>query len=401
MPASVNCVKRILAFFFVLWLQGMPSALLWAETMPAANAVVVIGTGSVESNNVQKAREDAIDNGLISALELAVAQIIALDLEINNFEKINEFVYNRSEQFVQVYKVLTEAMSGKNYRVLVEVTVSNEALKDALTRAGAVQGQKSLPVILLMISEQNIDDLSPRYWWGSGMELVKPIAETAMAATFREKGFSILDHETALTSPMRERMADIPEPDNQLVTELASRLNADVVIVGKSFVVEQTSSDASNSLLFSGKISARAVRTDTGQEIASVVQMAEAIHSDEIAGGRKVLSEAGSRAAEALSSQIVALWRGDVSGVMRLKLMVKGTRYLANFVQFRKILREVAGVLSVQTREMKPDESTLLVEFQGNTEAFADALMAQTYDSFGINIYETTQDTLKVELIPG
>jgi hypothetical protein len=48
---------------------------------------------------------------------------------------------------------------------------------------------------------------------------------------------------------------------------------------------------------------------------------------------------------------------------------------------------------------MRLDESVISVDFQGNAKELADALMLKAFDSFGINIYEVSQNRLRIELI--
>ena len=50
---------------------------------------------------------------------------------------------------------------------------------------------------------------------------------------------------------------------------------------------------------------------------------------------------------------------------------------------------------------MVSDEATIIVHFEGDAEMLAEALMLQSFDSFGINISDISQNRLRIELIPG
>jgi hypothetical protein len=52
-------------------------------------------------------------------------------------------------------------------------------------------------------------------------------------------------------------------------------------------------------------------------------------------------------------------------------------------------------------KELKPNETTLIVEYQGKAEQLAAELMRQNFDNFGINIYEITQENLKIAIVSG
>ena len=80
-------------------------------------------------------------------------------------------------------------------------------------------------------------------------------------------------------------------------------------------------------------------------------------------------------------------------------LVVEGTRNLENFILFRKTLNAIVGVEGMKIREMKPDTSTLVVNYSGTPVALADALLLKTFDDFGINITEVSEEHLRIEIV--
>jgi hypothetical protein len=83
-----------------------------------------------------------------------------------------------------------------------------------------------------------------------------------------------------------------------------------------------------------------------------------------------------------------------------IEVVVAGTRNLKNFIQFRQRLSGLAGVTALSTQEMTADRTTLVVTYQGNARELADALMMNTFDAFGVRIYDVSDFGLQVELIP-
>jgi hypothetical protein len=84
-----------------------------------------------------------------------------------------------------------------------------------------------------------------------------------------------------------------------------------------------------------------------------------------------------------------------------VEIMVEGTGNLANFIKFRRVINNMPGVEGVQIKEIKSDQATIIVDYQGSAKEFADDLMLKTIESIGINIYEVSQNRLRIELIPG
>jgi hypothetical protein len=79
-------------------------------------------------------------------------------------------------------------------------------------------------------------------------------------------------------------------------------------------------------------------------------------------------------------------------------LTVEGSSNLANFVKFRKTLVGILGVEGIQVREMKPNETTLLVTYRGTAEDLAAALSQQSFDTFTCAVRDAGEGALRVAL---
>ena len=406
----MRLVKQIL--LFILFLLVMLPWGVQAEEQLHTKTVLVIGTGRIYSDNVTVARNRAISNSLVSAIENIAKDFLPFESLIQNFQVINEILYSNTEEFVQEYKVLTEALSGNTYRVMVQATVLIDKVHQQLSIAGIMIGKKSMPRLLFFIAEQSTEDSLPQYWWGQGMSAVKSAAENSMAAVMMKKGFLIIDYENLAQNLRNESLDELdhqeaietlslePELDHQEAVELGVLVNADVVIVGKAIASKAPNIMGKNIKSFKGVVTARAFRTDTSEEIAFASQTTLSINVDEVAGGRAALSEAGALAGKDFSLQILEEWQKEIKKPVTIELVIEGTANFANFVQFRKTLNDIPGVNRVQLKEMRLDESVIFVDFQGNAKELADALMLKAFDSFGINIYEVSQKSLRIKLIP-
>jgi hypothetical protein len=395
-----SLIRRLFFTVFILAVAANLSGIVNAEENASEKIIEVIGTGAIQGGNVAKARDRAIKNSLVSAVEFAVADFLPLESMIQNFEILNEILYDNSSEFVADYKVLTELKSGRTYRVFVQATVSIDAIKEELISVNIKVYKKNLPKILFLIAEQNFSDISQRYWWTENLTFVKGYTEIAMTEKMLKNGFSIIDQKSLVINEEFETLKDKADLSNQDAVSLGAILQADVVIVGNSKADIAPNTMGGDIKSFKGTVLARALRTDTGEEIASTIQTEVSVNKDDIAGARDALSNAGYLAGSDLASQIVRKWHEEVKkSITTLVIIVEGTRDLSNFVIFRAELNEIPGVDSLQTSEMKADEATIVVDFQGNAKELADALMLKNFESFGINIYEISQSHLRVKLV--
>jgi hypothetical protein len=386
---------------FFLSLVFFPSKNLQAENEIPAKTIVVIGTGNIYGGNSAKAREQAIENGLVSAVEDVAVELLPPETLARNFQTFNDVLNGQTGKFVQGYRVLAELPLKNIYRVVVEANVLTSRLKILLSESGILLSEKFLPKVLVLISEQNLQDSSPTYWWSQKGNLKKAISVDTLLKILEDKGFPIIDPRRIPKNTFQNLTHDTPYLDDHQAVNLGLKVQADVVIIGTSVAERTPNIMGQNIRSFKGIVSARAIRTDTREEIAATMQRAVTTNTDETTGVRDTLSDVGSLAGEALASQIVYAWQKNEQQYNLVEIIIEGTDNLVNFEKFRRIITQLSGVKNLQTKEMKADEATITLEFQGDAKTLADALMLKTYESIGINIYEVSHNHLKIQLVPG
>jgi len=383
------------------------AGLLFAETALAedsaeAKILVVVGTATVQGSNVSAAREKAITDSLVTAVALMAEEILQVETFVGQFQQLNDMLFNQPSAFIQGYRVLTEAAGAQSYRVVVEATVSRQKISQLLTEAGILRDQKALPVVLFLIAEQPIGDPLPSFWWGPEGEDFVSLAEAAMAEHLIAAGFTIIDHRGVRSRPLVDWAAyDRPDLTNQDAIQLGSLLKADVVVMGTSVVIPSTNIMGSAMRSFNGTLNARVIRVDSGQPMLNLARTAVAVNENDIDGSRQALEAVGGQTGQALAAELTAVWQAQAGKPAVVNMVIRGTSHLAHYVKFRKMLNSISGVEGIRVSEIKPNEATLLVEYKGKTKDLAAALMQQNFESFGINIFEVTPDTVRIDLIPG
>jgi hypothetical protein len=374
---------------------------LQAEDQIATKTVVIIGTGKIQKEDSASARKEAIENSLASAVESVALDLIPLESLPQTFQSFNETFYGQTGKFIHGYKVLAEFQIKDTYRVMVEANVSIASLTKRMSDAGIMSGGKSLPKILVLVSEQNLEDTSPKYWWGKKTVFSEIFSVSAIIETIRSKGIPVLDNTSLAQNTSIDNAYDKPDLDKEEAVNLGLRLKADIVIIGKTMIDQAQNVVGKNIKSFKGVVTARAIRTDKREEIATITQSAVTANADETLGARKALSTAGSLAGETLASQIMDAWQKKDEKTNIIGIVVEGTDNLANFEKFLSIIKKISGVKNLQIKELKANETVISLEFKGNAKTLADALMLKSYESVEINIYEVSKNHMRVALISG
>ncbi|UCD81168.1 MAG: hypothetical protein JSW26_07000 [Desulfobacterales bacterium] len=402
MMKFVAAIKILILTMFLSTIGLLPTGSALAQKSDQTKTFVVIGTATVQGTNVSAAREKAIADSLVTAVALMTEELLEVEAFVSQFTKLNELLFEQTSAFVRGYKVLTEAALGDRYRVIVEASVSRVKIAKLLTETGILRVQTALPSVLFLIAEQRLAEPVSGFWWGSEGSGFKSLSEAAMAEHLKEAGFVIIDHKSARNRAKIQWAAfDKPGLTDQEAAELGSQLKADVVVTGMSTVTPSTNIMGSAMRSFNGTVSVRVVKPGLPNPLLSLNRTAVAVSEDDNIGSRQALEEVGDLAGQALAEELTAAWQKQAGQPSKIAMVIRGTSHLAYYVKFRKSLNSIPGVGGIQVKEIKPNEATLLVEYKGKTQDLAAALMQQNFESFGINIFEVTQDTVRVEIIPG
>jgi hypothetical protein len=389
--------------FLLVWQTLGISLVARSEEAEQTATLEVIGRGTIFRDNVAKARDEAIADGLWNAVEQGVGLLISSSSVIDHFQLLSDRVYSQAEEFIHDYKVLTESKSGRYYRLVVRATLSMKALHDKLQDIGVLMTNEKRPSVLLLLSEQNIAQTSPRYSWARSSFGGLPLTiEDTLAGYLRKKGFVIVNPETleGLVINLWPGYGEL-ELSDEAAAKLAEQVGAEVVILGKAFA--RFSGNVLNTDMKSveAEMSGRAIRADTGMVVASSEATGAAAHANEMVASTEALTLAASGVAEELSRQLAANWGREASEWVLVELVVKGIKEYADFVRFRTTIRnEIRGVRNVYLKAIKAGEARMDVEVKGNSRMLADELLLKTYEDFVVNIFEVGQNSIMLELVP-
>lgn len=374
-----------------------------AQEEQSSKSVEVIGTGTVFRDDVAMARDVAVKDALRTAVEQAVGFMLSAESVVENFQLLSDRVYTQSQGFVRDYKVLAESRSGDIYRVVVRATVSVGELRDQLQTIGVLMSQKGMPRIMFFLAEQNIGQAQPQFWWegGGAMSADLGVTENTIAEEMKAQGFILIDRAASAQDIQLGpafKKADLPD---QAAIKLGNQHDAEIVIVGKSLARYTKNVMGTGMKSYQANISIRGIRTDTGEIIASSIRTGAAVHTDDVSGGTAALKRVASQAANDLITQIAAKWRQEVSQSTIVKITVEGIKAYSDFVAFRKVLsNRIRGVNNVYLRGIDAGEARMDVDIKGNAQTLADELMLKSFDNFAINIFNVSQNTIKLRMVP-
>jgi len=362
--------------------------------------ITVFGASRIHTD-ISSAKNAAVSNCLVSAVEIAVIRVLPVSTLSANFEAISGVITGRSREFILDYKVLKEIKAANDYRVLVQATVSMEKLSAELAAAGIIAAPTQLPRVLFLIAEQQADDLAYQYWWQKEKTIYTPEAAAgSMIQAFLDMGFAVMDHRA-----IPPEYIDTLEFERAILTDMevagmGIHFQTGIAVTGTATVTEMPNRMGEATRTFNAAISVRAVKTDTGETIASLQVNAAATHTDPGVGSRMALSDAGRKAGTELASSILSQWKTAAKPETEITITLKGADLLPNIIVFRDTLKEITGVTRHQTLEMAPQQAVISVFYAGTPRELADAVLLKPFNGFGVHIEDLSDSHLQIMLIP-
>jgi len=395
------CLKKFLTqsaavlALALLLIPGIP-----APADAAEKEIAVIGSSRIY-DNVTSARNTAVAEGLLSAVESVALEMVPEQTLKTDFDLISARLYENRLDFTQGYQVLKEVNTGEYYRLLIRTTVSVDKIQGMLQDLGIAMAPEALPKTLFLVAEKHADDLSFYYWWQTqGQLFAQNAAVKPMKQVFREKGFPIIDQRELAFDEILADLALSAEITQSDAIMLGRRAQADVVIFGKARAAETPNKMGGGVKTFKGRISVTVVDVQKETVIQTAEQTETAANRNVSDGSRHALSNAGYRIGKILAEKISAAWQQQAQQKGRIEVHVKGKDdILPQLVSFRKALRDMEGVKALQTRERSRSEAVLSLNYEGSARSLAGRMLLTTFDGFGVNIYELTENRLRIDLL--
>lgn len=395
-PFKIGFIKTAAVHLITGYLLMMTISPAHGQMEQPIETIRVIGKSTKSDQDPTAAREAAIADGLNTAVNRMAMKIVPPDLVHSHFDGLMTLIDQHAETIVREYKVLAEKQTDTDYRVLIDTVLERSRLKEAIDQAGLLTQEASMPVLLFLITQQNVGENEPRLWWhtdGFGETL---FIEEVLAREMRSHGYHIADH----TAPVNEAFSSA-NLNATAATGIGRQYDAEVVITGEAVAGTAKDTKITDLKTYKGTLTVRAYRVDSGAQIAISHASTVSVNNNDTIGGKSVFSLMAREVAEDLARQIAFhQQRPDEDTPAPITMEVAGTDHLRNFVALRRELNTMPGVDQVQIEALTPPTAILLIHFRGSSLDLADKLKNIKNDRLKIQIDETPHDRIKLTLSP-
>ena len=347
------------------------------------------------------AKEQAKDDALRNCVQQVARTIVTAATETDQAQLLSDKIFAHSEGYVRKFQVLEDKQDGNTWVTKLRCEVSEAKLDEDMLAFGIAYRRAGMPRVFVLVAEQAINATQATGWWqGGGNTADLRVMENAFMDRMEKSGFTFVDPEVLQGKVKLEAIG--ADPNLQQAREIGVKSGADLVVVGRAIAKPLGEIQIQNGTFYSAvaNVSARAVRTDTGEIVATAEFTGTAGRGfEQTTAGRNAFSEAGRQLARELFAKIGKVWTREQSGSKRIAMAVLGVDDYARLAAFKNVLvQSVRGVKDVQERSMENGRAELDVTLAGTSQSFATDLATRKFQGFTVKVKKVTQGAVEVEL---
>ena len=387
---------RLLVLFLSLSLVIFVQAASAQET----KVVSAEGVAAIKQGAVDIARDAAIEDAQKRAVEMAIGILIDSQTQVENYQLISDKILSQTKGYIKRYNIAGETVDNGLLRVRINAEVALGRLNDDLAAIGILLGQMHKPRTMIMIAEQNIGHEWYAWWWGyRGEQTDIGVVENTFMDVFTQKGFEFIDHATAAKEIKVTQAYKIQNLSAEQARTLGNQADAEVVIVG-SAIAKLYGDIGGGMKSVQADLSAKAIRTDTGQVIATVTTHAAAVHITDTTAGIDALKKASNQAAEQMMEKILAVYSQEAGGTRPVDITITGLNK-TQFVKFKDVLRnQVRGIKDLHERSFNGTTARISVDSKVSAQTLSDDLLLRDFGSFTVDVVNSTANSLELKVSP-
>lgn len=391
--------KRALYAVIIVWVS---IAVLCESVLAARQREVLTGvtTGRrmVINHNIQQAKQQAVADALKIAVQNAFSSLVSRHVFASNLDFFYDKVHSHHSDYIITYSVLGGMENNGHYLVGVESKVDLKLLEKILTNARIINPDKDKPVLLFFIVEKLSSDLLPKYWWGKNPIPYASLAEKIIIDRMINDQFIVTGYDENRPDPSFYNITINSIYDTASARDLGREMKADMIVFGKA-----SSSEAINRMgeqkAFNGDIVLEAYNVKTGEKAVTSQIQAVAKSDVDQEGNIQAIVKAANLSAQDLSHKINAYWIQTLRKEHAFDVKLEGDNFLPRFIALKHRLKQMPEIENMQPREMSSNSAVLEVFYKGNPSQFADNVILKTFDTFGLEIVEVTDNLVTIKFI--
>lgn len=352
----------------------------------------------VDGQNLQGAINKAEATALDIAVQNALGTLLSREVIAANLDFVYNTILSKTKDYIITYRVLGGIEDKDYYLIGVESKVDLKLLKKTLTHARLLNANKDKPVVLFFMVEKTPADLLPRYWWGKNQTSYHSFAEQIIVSQMQKKKFMIVGNSEKRPDPSFYNITFKSIYDTVAAKDLGRQMKADMIVFGKA-----TSAEAINRMgeqrTFNSTIQLDGYNLETGEKVVTSFTQAAVTSETNEEGNTNAIIKAAEESVLDLSRKIDAYWVKTLRKERAFEVKIQGENFHSRFFELTQRIKQMPEIENLQPKEMGTDYGILEIFYKGTPSQFADTLILKTFEDFGFEFLEVSDQLVSIQLI--
>ena len=372
-----------------------------AQGTDTADPITSTGIASIRSNNIFAARNDALADAQKKALIKAAIRLMTFEQFSRKFAEFKRTLFTQTADYIESYRVLYDNTLGDRYHITIQATVAMEELKKNLLNTGSISSQLKLPRILLMISQQKLNQNFSTCWWSFiDPEQELTTIDSTLQNELQKRGFEVIDHTSMIKKITTSNVFGCLDIRPEDVQTLGKQFQADIVVVGKAQVELTGETENPSKKIVQANIVAKALKVDDGSVIATSESYNPATHDSETAAQQIALEKGSSRLANTISEELSLRWVKESRGIASSTLSISGLSDYLDFSLFKSELKKaIPEIYNLLQKTLSDTGALIEVESPLDTSSLAALIERKKFKDFTVYIASVTPPLIEMEVM--
>ena len=335
----------------------------------------VTGTGIIVKENIALARNEAISQAFLKAIEEYIIQKLGSQGMANNFQRLYEEILSRTKEEIQDYQIISEFRTDRYVRILMKVRVNKAILEQKLQKIGLL-GIDDIQVDVLFLVLEKKEAFPAIYWWGDPSKQTSfTQTELTLSRVFEDRGFRVINRSFFTPEESFDRgMLNLILSDEQAV-KWGKLLSAQIVVSGEAQVSETSRAS----------VYLKAIRVVDGTIIAQGYR--EGISDSNLRDDRSSIELAINNWANDMISHIIDVVKPAQKSINEIIIIIKGLKSYRELRDFKEFLeKKFPEIRSVIERSLKRGLIKMSVEVNGDSKGLAEKILNHPKRPFSFEI---------------
>jgi len=341
---------------------------------------IVTVTGKIINENVALARNEAISQAFLKAVEEYVIQKLGPRDMADSFQRVDEEILSKTKEKIQDYQIISEFSTDRYIRILMKVRVNKAILDRKLEKIALHDVDATQIDVLLLVSEKR-EDSSVAYWWGDPTNQPSLTqTELFLSEVFENKGFRVINRSFFPPEESYDESMLHLNLTNEAAVKWGRLLSAQVVIAGDANLYSKSKA----SVFF------KAIKVIDGIEVGQGYK--ERTLNGGVTDDQSAIELAIGSWANDMIPYIIETAQPTQEALNQIIITIKGLKDFKDFLNLKESLKtNFSEIKSVLERSLKKDSVKVSVGVKGNSKGLAKKVLNYPQKPFSFEINELSE----------